>query len=248
MILVCNCLPNPESIAEFRRFYTRQFSGPGAGRELCSHALESYLSWEQEIELWQGPTLDDPDLPEWYKSAIFNELYYLSDGGSVWVEAEGEEEDDLRQKYGRWGYLEAHEYTMYNTYDVHYYASWALVDLWPGLQLSLQLDFLDWAEREDRQAVTELYSGARHWRKVSPSVPHDLGDPAEEPWVKVNSYNIHNVTEWRDLNLKLVIMVWRDVHWLEKDEARTLLARALPVCERLMRAALDWDKAGVMKD
>ena len=33
--------------------------------------------------------------------------------------------------------------------------------------------------------VRELYSGCRHWRKVAPSVPHDLGDPAEEPWVKV---------------------------------------------------------------
>ena len=39
----------------------------------------------------------------------------------------------------RWGYLESHEYRMYNTYDVHFYASWALVDLWPGLQLSLQV-------------------------------------------------------------------------------------------------------------
>ena len=60
---------------------------------------------------------------------------------------------DPRRKYGRWGYLEAQEYTMYNTYDVHYYASWALVDLWPGLQLSLQLDFLDWSEKEDREEV-----------------------------------------------------------------------------------------------
>ena len=130
---------------------------------------------------------------------------------------------------------------MYNTYDVHYYASWALVDLWPGLQLSLQLDFLEWSEREDREEVRELYGGTKHWRKVAPSVPHDLGDPAEEPWVKVNSYNIHDVREWRDLNCKLVIMVWRDIQWLQKDEAAVLLSRALPVCERLMRAGLEWD-------
>lgn len=25
-------------------------------------------------------------LPAWYKSALFNELYFLSDGGTVWVE------------------------------------------------------------------------------------------------------------------------------------------------------------------
>lgn len=29
---------------------------------------------------------------------------------------------------------------MYNTYDVHFYASFALVMLWPKLELSLQYD------------------------------------------------------------------------------------------------------------
>lgn len=29
---------------------------------------------------------------------------------------------------------------MYNTYDVHFYASFALVMLWPMLQISLQYD------------------------------------------------------------------------------------------------------------
>ena len=72
---------------------------------------------------------------------------------------------------------------MYNTYDVHFYASWALVDLWPGLQLSLQVppsqslkyfsprisqyDMLESADRADLQPVTELYGGKRHCRKVS---------------------------------------------------------------------------------
>ena len=40
------------------------------------------------------------------------------------------------------------------------------------------------------------------------TVPHDLGDPCDEPWVRVNSYNIHDVSQWRDLNLKLVLQVW----------------------------------------
>lgn len=37
-------------------------------------------------------------------------------------------------------YLVGHEYRMYNTYDVHFYASFALAMLWPKLQLSLQYD------------------------------------------------------------------------------------------------------------
>ena len=32
-------------------------------------------------------------------------------------------------------YLEGHEYRMYNTYDVHFYSSFALIDLWPNLQV-----------------------------------------------------------------------------------------------------------------
>jgi len=36
--------------------------------------------------------------------------------------------------------LEGHEYRMYNTYDVHHYASFALIMLWPKIQISLQYD------------------------------------------------------------------------------------------------------------
>ena len=48
-----------------------------------------------------------------------------------------------RLAYGRFAYLEGHEYRMYNTYDVHFYASHALANLWPNLQVSLQYDFKD---------------------------------------------------------------------------------------------------------
>ena len=41
--------------------------------------------------MWQKPVLEDPELPDWFKSAVFNELYFLADGGSVWVEVEQEE-------------------------------------------------------------------------------------------------------------------------------------------------------------
>lgn len=36
--------------------------------------------------------------------------------------------------------MQGHEYLMYNTYDVHFYASFALAMLWPMLELSLQQD------------------------------------------------------------------------------------------------------------
>lgn len=55
-------------------------------------------------------------LPAWYKSALFNELYFLADGGTVWLEvpedslpAPGGSMCQLRPtllEYGRFGYLE----------------------------------------------------------------------------------------------------------------------------------------------
>lgn len=64
------------------------------------------------------------NLPAWYKSALFNELYYVSDGGTVWVEVppkdtlnscqeeDSDNEADLHSlpnaltEYGRFAYLE----------------------------------------------------------------------------------------------------------------------------------------------
>ena len=57
------------------------------------------------------------NLPAWYKSALFNELYYVSDGGTVWidpVEGRGGElvrvtdpqDPPIIQEYSRFGYLE----------------------------------------------------------------------------------------------------------------------------------------------
>lgn len=43
--------------------------------------------------------------------------------------------NDPRLAYGRFAYLEGQEYRMYNTYDVHFYASHALSSLWPNLQV-----------------------------------------------------------------------------------------------------------------
>ena len=46
--------------------------------------------------------------PAWYKSALFNELYFISDGGTVWVDPLEENEDlpPLVREYGRFAYLE----------------------------------------------------------------------------------------------------------------------------------------------
>lgn len=60
-------------------------------------------------------------LPSWYKSALFNELYFIADGGTVWTELPEEADvsggvrtedgglpaqPSVVKEYGRFAYLE----------------------------------------------------------------------------------------------------------------------------------------------
>jgi len=99
---------------------------------------------------------------------------------------------------------------MVNTYDVHFYASWALAMLWPLLELSVQRDFAAFTLVEYPDKWMTLHSSKEALRKVAGAVPHDLGNPGDDPWYKVNSYNIQPINAWKDLNCKFVLQVYRD--------------------------------------
>jgi non-lysosomal glucosylceramidase len=141
-------------------------------------ALRKHKVWDAGISAWQKPYIEDPELPEWFKGQLMNELYYLVDGGGVWVDStdgkvneregggkdpylfeskgmkRGADELDAgdvtvdigdvdglvkaamgmmeqhklgsgrgdQSSVGTFLYLEGHEYVMYNTSDVHFYA------------------------------------------------------------------------------------------------------------------------------
>lgn len=59
--------------------------------------------------------------------------------------------------------LAGQEYRMYNTYDVHFYASFALAMLWPKLELSLQYDMggcpPPWAPSVGRPSAADTVGG-----------------------------------------------------------------------------------------
>ncbi|XP_055973059.1 non-lysosomal glucosylceramidase [Sorex fumeus] len=235
---------------EHYRRYTRFFSPDGDAAPALSHyALCHYATWEEKISAWQSPVLDDRSLPAWYKSALFNELYFLADGGTVWLEvpedslpALGDTMCQLRPtllEYGRFGYLEGQEYRMYNTYDVHFYASFALVMLWPKLELSLQYDMALAALGEDLTKRRYLMSGVVAPVKTKNVIPHDIGDPDDEPWLRVNAYLIHDTADWKDLNLKFVLQIYRD-YYLTSDQG--FLTDMWPVCLAVMESEMKFDK------
>jgi hypothetical protein len=67
---------------------------------------------------------------------------------------------------GQFLYLEGHEYLMYNSYDVHFYASYALLMLWPQLELSLQRDFVQTVSAEDPTLRVMMGTGDPRPRKT----------------------------------------------------------------------------------
>lgn len=64
---------------------------------------------------------------------------------------------------------------MFNTYDVHFYASHALFKNFPQLQKCLQYDLRDFTKMEISTKVKMLYDGAIVERKCLDTVPHDAG-------------------------------------------------------------------------
>ena len=70
-----------------------------------------------------------------------------------------------RELAGKFLYLEGHEYLMYNTYDVHHHAGFALLALWPHLELSIQRDFAAAVSAED-PTVRMMGTGDLRPRKV----------------------------------------------------------------------------------
>ncbi|TKR93153.1 hypothetical protein L596_007658 [Steinernema carpocapsae] len=242
----------------FRRRYTRFYgTEPEVAQKISCHALTSYNLWEQKIVDWQKPVLSHPRIPDWYKSAIFNELYFLVDGGTVWFEFDeswtfeerqlSDYSADLLKAYGRFGYLESWEYRMVNTYDVHFYASFALAELWPALQHVIQAEITDHVEHYDEKTIRFHMEGDLAPQKTRLRVPHDLGNPAQDPWIDTNAYVMHDTGKWKDLNLKFVLTTYRDYAVLRSDveDRRRFLEFAWPVVKSLIEEGLRaWDKDG----
>ena len=210
-------------------FYGKQ---PQAAIRLAEDALEQSADWEAAIDAWQKPVLEDGDLPDWYKTALFNELYYVVDGGTMWCYPA--ESATSEEEMGHFAYLESHEYRFYNTYDVHYYASFALIMNWPKIELALQRDMGKATLDEYEEKIQEMWQGKWVSRKLRGAVPHDVGMPGEDPWLKVNGYNFHDVNAWKDLNPKLVLQVYRDFVATQDEK---FLADLWPAVE----AALEWE-------
>jgi len=222
------------------RHYTRFFGREGTNAfRVAAEGLRREREWENAIEAWQSPLVDDQDRPSGYTMALFNELYILLDGGTAWEDGELGSASPPDGE-GRFGILECFDYPYYNTHDVLFYASWALALLWPKLELSTLRSLARTVRAADARVVTIQATGERATRKEPGVVAHDVGAPSDDPWFVTNSYRFQDPNRWKDLNSKFVLQLWRDVALLD---ARDVLRDVWPD----VRAATLW-LAGTDRD
>ncbi|CEF63815.1 Non-lysosomal glucosylceramidase [Strongyloides ratti] len=235
-----------------KRRYTRYFGcDDNAITNLITYSFLNYINWSKAIDEWQDPILKNNEYPDWFKSALINELYYLTDGGSVWIEYDDEWEKNepsiseytknVLKEYGRFGYMESWDYRMINTYDVHFYASFALATHFPEIEHSIVSDFTDQIDRSENKLTKYYMENVKAPIKTPQRLPHDLGNPALEPYINSNCYVMHDTAHWKDLNLKYVLTVYRNYLILRNNDME-FLKFVYPKVKSLIEVGItEWD-------
>jgi non-lysosomal glucosylceramidase len=193
-----------QGITYYRR-YTDFFGRTGNNAwAMIRTALKHSDWWQEEISQWQQPILEREDLSDWFKMALFNELYLLTQGGTLWTAAT--ETDPI----GQFGVLECMDYRWYESLDVRLYGSFALLMLWPRLEKAVLEAFARAIPTSDDTPRIIGYNGAQAIRKAAGATPHDLGAPNEHPWEATNYTSYQDCNQWKDLSSDFVLQVYRD--------------------------------------
>jgi non-lysosomal glucosylceramidase len=195
------------------RHYTDFFGTSGKNAlKVAAEGLTHAAEWSDAIDAWQAPYINDTSKPEWYRAELFNELYILADGGSFWGRPVGADPKSPPM----FSFLECYDYPYYSTLDVRFYGSMPLVKFWPDLDKQEMRTFAETVLRSEPEKLIWIWKTeqdhkpAFRTRKSKGAVPHDLGAPEEDPFFKVNQFSWQNTDDWKDLNTKFVLMVYRD--------------------------------------
>jgi len=211
------------------RRYSDFFSATGTNAAaIATEALRDWPAWLQQIEAWQQPVLARTDLPEALRMALFNELYDLASGGSLWTAASSAD------PVGQFGVLECLDYAWYESLDVRLYGSFALLQLWPELDKAVLRSFAraipaaDATLRPIGWYFTQGKGRVEAARKVAGATPHDLGAPNERPFEATNYTAYQDCNLWKDLASDYVLQVWRTFKLAPNGEDLRFLADCWP--------------------
>ena len=218
------------------RRYTDFFGADGnqAGA-IAAEALADWRPWRDGIDTWQQPVLERTDLAEPLRMALFNELYDLASGGSLWTAA------SHADPVGQFGVLECLDYAWYESLDVRLYGSFALLQLWPELDKAVLRSFAraipaaDSTPRPIGWYFTQGKGRVEAARKVAGATPHDLGAPNERPFEATNYTAYQDCNLWKDLASDFVLQVWRTFKLAPNGEDLRFLADCWPASVEALR-------------
>jgi len=203
------------------RHYTDFYGTSGVNAwKIAADGLTNSAKWSDAIDAWQAPYVEDESKPLWYRGALFNELYTLADGGSLW----GRPLESAKNTPSAFGFMECFDYPYYDTLDVLFYGSMPLAEFWPDLDKQVMRQFADTVPTEINDKYMwiwkSLQTGTEQFRtrKAKGAVPHDLGVPNEDPFIQVNQFSWQNTNGWKDLNPKFVLMVYRDFVFTDRKD------------------------------
>ncbi|MGH9528467.1 MAG: GH116 family glycosyl hydrolase [Terriglobales bacterium] len=228
------------------RHYTNFYGTSGTNSwDIARDGLANAAKWSDEIDAWQAPYINDESKPLWFRGMLFNEMYILADGGSFWghpVGADAKADDTF-------SFLECFDYPYYATLDVRFYGSMPLVEFWPDIDNQVLRQFSDTVP----QNLTDKYlwtwksqqTGSLHFRvrKAKGAVPHDLGVPQEDPFFQVNSFSWQNTNDWKDLNSKFVLMIYRDYVFTGRKDTE-FLRYTWPSVQEAIQHLQQYDRTG----
>ncbi len=198
---------------EWYRRYTDFYGATGNNAwAIARDGLQNAAAWSDAIDAWQSPYINDESKPLWYRGMLFNELYVLTDGGTFWGRPAG----SPKKNQPSFALLECFDYAYYGTLDVRFYGSMPLLKFWPDIDKQVLRQFADTVPREWPEKGQWVWKSQQtgepslHMRKKKGAVPHDLGVPEGDPFIAVNEPGWQDTNDWKDLNSKFVLMVYRD--------------------------------------
>ncbi len=218
----------------WRRHYTARWGGGGnSAQAIADHALQHAQTWSDEIDRFHDAALSRLDLPDAAAHLPFNELYLLTDGLTVWTAPE-------RDHPAHFGLIECPDYPLYNTLDLWVYAAAAVSELFPSLAQAVVTDYAIEVPKDDPEIRFHLKSTARMPRQRAGMLPHDLGAPNADPFIRANDYVYQDSSLWKDLNAMFAVTAWRAA----RTENAGYAASLLPAVSRAMDALSRFDRDG----
>jgi non-lysosomal glucosylceramidase len=231
---------------KWNRRYTDFYGADGNNSwAIARDGLLQATEWSDAIDAWQKPYVNDDSKPDWYRAMLFNELYTLTDGGTFWGRPQGSD----KNAPATFALLECFDYAYYGTLDVRFYASMPLLKFWPDIDKHVLREFADTVPREYPELglwvakTQETGSPVLHKRKKVGAVPHDLGVPEGDPFVLVNEPGWQDTNDWKDLNSKFVLMVYRDYVLTGKTD-KQFLRDMWPAVQIAMKYLEQFDHGG----